>query len=200
MFKKLCQFYKTYVPERELKWHTELNTTYNITFWNRAYKQVSEIKYDNNIKWMQYQIMRNSQFTNYRVSKFNTSVSPLCSFCNLEGEKISHLYFTCNEVQNFLVDTSNWLNELSVNIAMNIKTILFGIQNERTGSQGNIIILWIKKYIWTSRVKKTNLSLGTFQIVLLNNLKKLKELYDFLNKSQLFENWTSLFYNLNQDV
>ena len=149
---------------------------------------------------MQYQILRNSQFTNYRVSKFNTSVSPLCSFCNLEVEKISHLYFTCNEVQKFLVDTSNWLNELSVNIAMNIKSILFGIQNERTGSQGNIIILWIKKYIWTSRVKKTNLSLGTFQIVLLNNLKKLKELYDFLNKSQLFENWTSLFYNLNQDV
>ena len=63
-----------------------------------------------------------------------------------------------------------------------------------------MVCTWLKKYIWTSRVKKTNLSLGTFQIVLLNNLKKLKELYDFLNKSQLFENWTSLFYNLNQDV
>ena len=70
---------KTTLSARENKWHLELGCTFGVDFWNRTYSLVSKIKFEN--KYLQYQINRNSLFTNYRVSKFQRHISPYCRFC-----------------------------------------------------------------------------------------------------------------------
>ena len=83
----------------ENKWHRELGCTFGIEFWNKTYCLTARIKQENKLRWFQYQINRNSLFTNYRVNKFKSSVSPLCTFCSrLVGvphppELISHIFF-----------------------------------------------------------------------------------------------------------
>ena len=139
---------KAILAEREEKWHGELNTIFGISFWNQTYSFTASIKFDNRLKWMQYQIVRNSQFTNIRVNKFKPNVSPLCSYCKQELEKISHLYFHCPFVLAFWVEIQSWLNSFSVNFPLSVNCILFGYKKESYDSKINYTILTAKSYIW----------------------------------------------------
>ena len=70
MSKKGCSVYSNLLKkkknlssplvERESRWHLELQTMFSTNFWNKTYKLTSEIKFENKIKWLQYQIVRNS--------------------------------------------------------------------------------------------------------------------------------------------
>lgn len=76
----------TTLTERESRWHNELNCTYGVLFWDKSYNLTSTIKNENKMKWLQYQINRNSLFTNYKVNKFKNQISPNCSLCShVEG-------------------------------------------------------------------------------------------------------------------
>ena len=106
--RKGCSFYyrmlrkkwslETSLSSREEKWHEELGMVLTPQFWNNTYSRTAEIKNDNRLKWLQFQIHRNILYTNYRVNKYDRQVSPYCTFClqedasttNLEG--ISHLF------------------------------------------------------------------------------------------------------------
>ena len=68
----------TILAQRESKWHTELNCSFGSDFWNRTHSLAAGIKNENKMKFIQYQINRNSLFTNYRVNKFKNHKSPNC--------------------------------------------------------------------------------------------------------------------------
>ena len=105
---------------REEKWHLELGYNLSSEFWNKTYKLASEIEYDNRVKWLQFQINRNSLYTNHKVHKFNPLVSPNCTFClqsqpdtsNLE--LISHLFASCTVVRGLWAGVGDWLDSLDV--------------------------------------------------------------------------------------
>ena len=54
------------IQERETVWHTELGVNYGVPFWNKVYDLTTRIKYDNRLKWIQYQVVRNSLFANHK--------------------------------------------------------------------------------------------------------------------------------------
>ena len=66
------------IAVREQKWHIELNSTFSIFFWEKARKLCASIKYENPLKWLQFQIIRNSLQTNAIVSHFIENVGPEC--------------------------------------------------------------------------------------------------------------------------
>ena len=61
---------KTTLSTRENRWHTELQQTFGIEFWNNTYNLAASIKNENKMKYLQFQINRNSLYTNYKVHKF----------------------------------------------------------------------------------------------------------------------------------
>ena len=99
---------KVTVQDREAVWHTEIGTVYGIRFWNRVYALTVDIKNDNRLKWLQYQVVRNSLFTNHKVNKFNPSVSPLCRNCPTI-EKISHLVWVCGQARDLWQNIQDFL-------------------------------------------------------------------------------------------
>ena len=64
------------LSEREKRWHLELQKTYGVDFWNRTYSLAASIKNENKLKFFQFQINRNSLFTNYKVNNLS-HMSPL---------------------------------------------------------------------------------------------------------------------------
>ena len=94
---------------REEKWHLEMGSVIGVDHWNKIYNFTTNINNDNYLKWLQFQTVRNSLFTNYRVNKFNNNISPLCSAC-LEVEKVGHIFWTCVNVMNFWRQLDNWLD------------------------------------------------------------------------------------------
>ena len=135
--KGCSMFYKTLTRKfslhnkiylRDQKWHNELGTIYSVNFWDRARALCSNIDFDNKLKWLQYQIVRNSLQTNFIVSKFKPNISQLCSFClHIDSlELISHLFWLCPYIQNFIGNVINFLNNHGLDYEPTKEQFLFG--------------------------------------------------------------------------
>ena len=59
---------------RENLWHLELNQHLSVQFWDNAKRLCASINFDNQLRWLQFQIVRNSLQTNYIVSHFKPNV------------------------------------------------------------------------------------------------------------------------------
>ena len=151
------------------------------------------------MKYLQYQINRNSLYTNYRVSKFKPNVSPSCIFClsnnvpNPPPELISHIFFDCSYTNNLWREIRNWLRELDIEITLEKKTIIFGNQEEAFSSYFNYIVLCAKYFVWKSKFKSQELYLRGFQYFLRGKLEDLKNAYLLEGKDHMFEQWNILF-------
>ena len=191
----------TNLAERESRWHLELQRTYGLDFWNKTYSLAATIRNENKLKFFQFQINRNSLFTNYKVNKFKPYISPLCSFCSqMEGfvhnEVISHLFFNCDLVLNLWQSIKAWLATLNIVLPLDISKILFGIHEEPFFSPINFTILSAKYFIWRSKFQNKDLSLNMFQKFLFSKLKDQKNALCYGGKLHVFEKMNCLYDNL----
>ena len=173
--KKGCNRYYKYLTQkniclnkiflREAKWQRELNKNFSLKFWHKARLFYAKIDFDNDLKWLQFQIVRNSLQTNSIVHHFRPNVLPSCSFCRNQSstETISHLFWSCNLVSEFLDETYTHLNDIGLNFRPTMLQFLFGIEDEPYYRPFNYIMLIIKKYIWTTKFGTATLSLVGFR-------------------------------------
>ena len=201
---KGCSFYykllrtkknlKNCMGAREQKWHGELGVLYSVDFWEKSRKLCASINFENPIKWLQFQIIRNSLQTNYIISHFIQNVNPECKFCLLSSETISHIYWICPIVGQFLEEVFVFISNAGTDFRPNMKQFLFGYVNENFNTPRNYLILWLKKFIWNCKFKGIgNLSIVGFKKFLLNALRDLKNLYELEKK----ENTPAYFNELN---
>ena len=173
-----------------------VTSRHSVDFWDRIRKLNSSISFNNNIKWLQYQLIRNSLQTNYIVSHFIRNVSPLCKYCNNFDEKISHLYWGCVNVQSFLNETFIYIRSTGIDYAPTKTEFLFGNLEESFNHPKNYISLLIKKYIWATKFKSANLSIVGIKNFLKSCIKELKIIFDIKEKAELFNEWIMLYRDL----
>ena len=188
--------------DREAKWHSELQTQFNINFWNKTYTFTAGIKFENKIKWLQYQIARNSLFTNYKVHKFKPHISPLCTFCtHIENpphyELVSHIFWSCIIVNQFWQDLADWLGTLGVQLNLTRNSALFGIHEKKITAKENYLILFSKYFIWKSKFTTKTLTLNIFQKYLFKKLNDLKNALAYI-ENQKFEQWLVIYDYLSR--
>ena len=177
----------------------ELGCTYGIDFWLKTYSLTANIKNDNRLRWFQYQINRNSLFTNYRVNKFKNYISPLCSFCShlvdapQSNELISHIFFECDFVLQLWQQVRGWLGGFNIGLELDRTKLLFGIHSENSQSIKNFVILTVKYYIWRSKFQNTALTLNGYQDFLKNKLDDHKNACFYQGKDIYFEPWIVIY-------
>ena len=152
----------------------------------------------NDLKWLQFQVLRNILKTNTIVSKFIPLVNDQCDFCENDRETISHLLFSCAHADNLWSAVNQFLSD---NIVPNITTsrlnILFGNPNEPSNSLENTLILLVKKFIWSSKFKNSIPTLNGFKHVLKFYLDNLSVASEMLGKATEFDTiWGRLYYIL----
>ena len=186
----------------EDKWHEQLDNILSVDFWNDTLKLNASINNNNFAKWLQYQIVRNSIFTNNRVSKFKSNVSEKCDLCSLSTENAFHLFYQCHLVQQFWVQVKLYLLDFDHYLPVTRLPILFGIHDQDYNSVLNTIILLGKRVIWTCKKNKNPPKLSHFKNSLLDYLKILKVSQVLQNSSLVFEaQWGIILFSLqNQDV
>ena len=180
--------------KREQKWHTELNTRFSITFWEKARQLCAAINFENPLKWLQFQIVRNSLQTNIIVSHFVRTVNPECYYCQIAPETISHLYWFCQIVNNFIREICIFICSSGIDFNPTQIEFLFGYLDKNYNTPQNYLILWIKKFIWKCKFKENrNLSMMGFKNYLSQVLRDLKSLYEIKNKPANFAEWNDLY-------
>ena len=190
------------MTSREEKWNQELGVDLSSSFWNSVYDHTANINYDNRMKWLQFQINRNSLYTNYKVNKFNRQVSAMCTFCLQNDphtqniELVSHLFVRCEKVNDLWTNVGNWLGSLGLHFTFDRKILLFGDHSQPFTSVSNYIILSVKYYIWVTRIKNQNINLLAYKKYLYYKLKELKNVYRYEKKEYKFNQWLSIFSSL----
>ena len=201
---KGCSFYykiirnfkniSTNMAKREQKWHTELNTQFSITFWERARKLCASINFENPLKWLQFQIIRNSLQTNLIVSHFVRNVNSQCYYCQIDPETISHLYWFCRIVKNFICEICVFICNSGIDFNPTRNEFLFGYLDKDYNTPKNYLTLWMKKFIWKCKFKEDkSLSVTGFKNYLLLVLSDLKKIYEKNNKPAKFVDWNDLY-------
>ena len=188
---------KVSLENRENRWHTELNVTFGVDFWSKIYTKNAEIKYENKLKWLQFQINRNSLFTNVKVNKFKQHISPLCSLCGENPEQISHLFYHCSRATQLLKSLQEWLASFNVDFQFNVTQILFLKLDEHPLSITNFTILCFKYFIWKVKFSNGEVILPLFLQFFFSKLKDLKEAMIYRNRMYDFDRWNSIFDHLN---
>jgi len=99
--------------------------------------------------------------------------TPICLACP-EINNLQHFFYECDYVRCFWENLFYWLNDrMKVNLNINAKYILFGIQEENDITfVSNFVILYAKQFIYRNRVNNIHsLSLVSFKSQLKQKLE-----------------------------
>ena len=116
-------------------------------------------------------------------------MSPLCKYCGLSNEKISHLYWLCPNVHSFLEDTFNYINSTGLEYNPTKIEFLFGVPSVSSEHPKNYLSLLIKKFIWKTKFKTDFLSIVGLKTYLKLWLKELKFVYEIGEQALKFKEW-----------
>ena len=194
------QYQHNVLRKYEVKWNTKLNVSLPVAFWESAWNLHSSLRYNNQFKWLQCQILRYCLYTNNRVSKFNSEVSGLCDLCNLHDENPLTLFWECTVAQEFWGQVRQFLAGHTYHLPDSRLGILFGFIREAWDSINNTIVMIGKQVIWICKVKKQTPTLVHFKsrlkyyLMLLEYCSKIDSVrYSFNN------HWDSIISELCQD-
>ena len=101
--------------------------------------------------------------------KINIGNSDSCRFCQTAVETIHHMFVSCPIVSDFWKTIQHWLQHLGLYLNIQPITILFGnLENELDLFSKNLILLVVKKFIWTQLQKSKSLNLLDFKYCMKN--------------------------------
>ena len=133
---------------------------YGIRIWNVDYEHLyqlnASIKYDNQIKFYFYLVLRDGLHTNIHRSKYTNTVDT-CTFCNNFRETSEHLLWSCDNVISFRNEVNNNLAQgfyFLKHIANTAKDRILGHCHRGTDNFDFIFYLYLSRYIWISRCKE----------------------------------------------
>ena len=178
--------------KRENKWNEELERIYSLDFWRTTRRLCANITIDNRLKWLQFQINRNSLQTNVIISHFIGNVSRLCQFCHEEDELVSHLFWSCRFVQSFLEEISMYFNLYNFNFSPTKIQLLFGFPDLDFTHPNNHICLMLKRYIWVNKFKDCRLTISGFLRHLKKSVDDLKYIFELKNEDKKYIPWLLL--------
>ena len=169
---RLLRVYRTdNIRIRETKWETSLGKTLGPIYWDRTYRNITTITFNNKFKWFQFNINRGSLKVNSIISKFVRNQSENCTFCHIHQEDILHLFWACERVKAFFTSLNPFL--MSINIPWpptSRENFLFGDARKSFLSETEYIFLIIKYYIWVSRCMKNDLSMEALKNTIRSNI------------------------------
>ena len=115
------------------------------------------------------------------------------------GDKGAQTTQECALILEFLGQLINFLLSLNVNIDLNLKKVLFGDPSKRAMSFENLMILYIKGFIWQCKIKNAIPTLRGFKSYLKLFLSTLKFVHTILNIENIFNQNLYIYEHLLQE-
>ena len=167
-------------PTSKRRWNEKFKFTDQE--WKKIYNYpFSIIKYPA-IQWFQTSINHNILVTNNLLFKMKIKNDSSCYYCHSQKETITHLFWTCERIQAFLKELVQWLNNNDIHCDFVEEFFIFGLDRLNIITKPlNIIILYAKYFIYTTRCNERQLVLEVYK-------KKLYQLFKILKDIALTNN------------
>ena len=164
----------------ETKWQAKLSTTFSINFWDKIFKMPQKMLVDNKIIWTQIQINKHLLPTNYIVNKYDNSVNPACSFCQIYPEELHFLMWGCGVVRQFWAMVENMIANFYPRFVLGRKEAIFGHFGSDGNSIFNTLLVLSRYFIWKMKFTKNILD----EVDYLNYIKQKLELIHYCIKAK----------------
>ena len=99
-------------------------------------------------------------FCNVDLKKWGLCDSELCSFCQKDLEKVSHLFFFCEHVKPLWKWLENLCTENGICITMNLTNVIFSHLHEDDEHIVNFVCTFIKQFVYKTRCLNDNIALN----------------------------------------
>ena len=138
------------IPTSNIKWQNMFNTT--LLEWKYLYSWVYIVTKDSYLQWFQTRIAHRLLATNSLLCKLKISNTDLCSFCKIEKETLTHLFWECPIVADFIVDIKNCFHRSDIAFEIDCKSFLLG-KSDKKCEPFNLLCLEIKRYMYLCKRK-----------------------------------------------
>ena len=147
----------------------------------------------NKLIWTQIQINKHLLPTNYTVNKYDASVNPTCSFCQLHVEELHLLMWGCGVVRQFWKMVENMLLNFYPGFVLGRREAIFGHSGSEGDSTFNTILMLSRYFIWRNKFTTKNLD----EVNFLNYIKDQLELIYYCKIAKekqiaFLEDWKAL--------
>jgi hypothetical protein len=122
---------------------------------------------DTKTQYLQYRFIHRILPTNeflYKIGLINTYT---CTFCKEENETIKHLMWSRKFASKFWSSVIDWLEKLNIKITITYQQVCLGINHDKYSIFLNMIVLFIKRYIYKCRVQEIHPFFNDFKSWLL---------------------------------
>ena len=162
--------------------------------WKQSFQKIYKTTLDNKLREFAFKILHKILVTNKELKHFKIKNEDICSQC-MNPDSVEHTFLECPVNVKFYQEILSWFNTFnSTQINLSAEQILFQNYslpaiNDDLRRQLDLLILFIKKYIYSCKIKEINLNNSQF----INKLKlqwKIENLIE--GKSNLIHFQTSL--------
>ena len=176
-------------------WEFELNKQFSEEQWWGLFINFLKIVKPTKLRYMQYRILTKSLTTNYRRNKWNTDISPLCSFCANVVETTRHVLYECSKVYILWETLKKWCKHfLQIEIDFTLETVILNNYIGKHKVLVNTFIIIMKQYVYASKCKGNIPNFGDYVSKLSYWYLVDKEIAQKNDKQKIFEKkWCSIF-------
>ena len=126
--------------------------------WHKLYQETVKLTLSTKLRVFQYKIINRYLVTNVRISKWNSEITPNCSFCQDDHESILHLLCECGDVKKLWDSLTRWLQHFcDLQVELTNFEIIFNRYKDVSAPMVNTLILITKYYIYVQRCLKKKL-------------------------------------------
>ena len=184
------------------RWNTLFNTEVN---WTKHWKGSLETLTSNKEKQLQWKIIHNAIFTEYRLSLIGRSDGK-CHFCKSETEYLTHLFYECSVIHDVLARLNDKINATLLRngqeqVLLDLKNVIIGFNNTDNCIRIyiNTILHIVKWEIWKIRnVIKYENKLFSATIILNSIFSKITSCAKFLKVTKAAEKYKAVLDLLEQ--
>ena len=119
--------------------------------WKSAILSIRKITNVPKLRSFQYRLLHRAIVTNVHLERWKIKSSEMCSFCDIQPESYSHLFYECPDVQTIWKEYCALTNVATMPPK---KDIMLSNVNEQATTVQNLLTIIVKQYIYRQRCLK----------------------------------------------
>ena len=130
--------------------------------------------------------------TNSLLYKMKLKNDPFCYYCHQHEETITHLFWQCDKIQQFLKELIQWLKSNNIKCDISEEYFILGLMKNNISEILRFILLYAKYDIYITRCNQQILLLNVYKRKLLLMFKIHMEISISNNKlAEFLDDWRS---------